>query len=169
MDTAPDYIPEIEKEINSKSRGYPILLWATTGYLLLVAIDLFMDLRNLRTIPPASYAIFSIFLLIPAAGTLLLKLKKKIGWVTCIGYFEFMSLMLSGYLVQKILSGQRLHYPGYSDGRPIVIFGLSSMIIIFLLSKDIRTFLVITQKMLVWTLMAATLINLTLVVLILKR
>jgi hypothetical protein len=166
MSNTPDSILDFDAEIDpGKSRLFKILTGVLVLYILFLIADLWTELRNERNTPRGAFIPLLLFIAIPISGLVILLFKKKLGWIISVFYYQFMVVITGTYLVEQIIR-RSIHLNTISDFRTYGLFFLASLSIVFLVIKDIRSYLKIQQKMLVWTLTVATIITLALIILL---
>ncbi len=165
MEQPIDHIADIESEVQSKTRLYSIMLWVMLCFTILEMISLFREFRN--TASWSDLIFTAVFLFFPLAALILLKIKKKAGWIIAVFYFEFITVVLCNFLYENYKRFVQLNWYSVNNMIVVTLFILSSFIMYLLLSRDLRKFLSIKKKMFLWTLIVATSINLALVILML--
>jgi len=163
-----DSILDQDIEHNSKNRTYfKMLLVALVLAVSLIIVSIWLDLKKQRHISRSDIVGFSIVIIVPIIGVALLAIKKKLGWIISLFYYQLLAFLLCAYWVQLLIERRWTIYRIVKI-ETAALFILSALSVLFLLNKEIRAYLTVTQKMLLWTLSTVTAINLLLSIALFK-
>jgi len=169
MTTPKDSMVDIEKEINSKSRLFPVLLWLFIAYILLVILISVKRFHATERVTSFDIVLPLVLILIPTLGATLFKLKTKLGYIICLFYYQLMTLTFTAVIAQRIYEDRRFRLDIASNWGQYGILALSIPISILILTKDIHAYFNISKKLLRWTVFISIFLVLSFIIVLLTN
>jgi hypothetical protein len=163
-----DHLLDFETNDSEKSRYFIVLIILFISSILVLLSDLVFDSDYQFAIKQdVDWNFAFLMLVLPTIGTFLFVKQNRFGWAICLFYYELMAILLvttflrdflrKGFDNPDLMAGWRAY---------ILLFG-SIILILMLVSKDIRYYFKITTSNFRTTLFISSIIILVVVVMIL--
>jgi hypothetical protein len=169
MPNVPDSILDFAVENDRKKCFlHKLLLGSCVLFVLFILFELWPVINLPRRLPESAIVLISFMFVLPIAGIILLKLKKKSAWILTLFYYEFIIFITTADFIKRSIARQGIGFYTIADIKADLRFALAATILLLLISKDIRAYLSVTPEMLLTALLTATAINLVLVFILVR-
>ncbi|MEO6837464.1 MAG: hypothetical protein ABI185_03690 [Ginsengibacter sp.] len=165
MDFGNDVLSDFETEEGEKSKYFAaFIILYITWILFILIVSLFDFHPGFHIIKDIDWEFVFILLGLPATGIILLVKKNKFGWAICLLCNSLIGTTLMAVSLQLFLKNGFRDFEVSDSLGPVIILLISSILIGMLISRDIRYYLKISNLNLRDTLIATSLISLSIVV-----
>ncbi len=157
-----DQIQDITAEVEKKTGHFQMLRVVFAALTLLIAAESLQNIFRIRHVPFLVYALSVVISSIPLTLMILFSQKKKLGWISSVLFYNFLTLFLLMGKAKRLFLEQKIRIPPVLQYRTMLLIGLSMFATLLLISKTDRNQFEIEENTLVWTLVLSTISGITL-------
>jgi hypothetical protein len=169
MNENSDSILDFEPEMDFKNvRLFRILLGVSVSSILYTLINLWIQAYGAPNLKPIGLLSLLGVSLLFVMGAILLVLRRKPGWVISLFFQQFILLAIGLTWFDRLVIRQVFTFRSSSDFEGLILLILSAVSLVLLVNHDVRSLLKINQRLLIWTLILVTGLNITLMTFIFK-